>query len=390
MSNIQIDKSNNSAFVRKSQNNILELAGLKGFAAFAVVCSHFAYTFYPAMQTAEYELAHHRIIEMVVHRSPLYLFINGEFMVKIFWCISGFLMSFLWQKNHSVALVRKQIINRYLKLVVPISVSLLLTWLFVILNVMKTAEAASCTNSLWLAGFYQMDPRFLDVLKEGFIDVFFYGKSEYNPILWTMKGELFGGFFAGVLLVFCSGSKYKWVYYICSAIFSAIFFIPLLCFIIGIIIGELYSDGLKIDIKSGLCILSLAILISSFLPIWRFIPQFVNIIGITLDIGGLVYGFAAGGAILVITCSSKVGSFFTMKPFQLLGRYSMETFLLHWPLICSVACNIFLLVNNRLNYDLAVIISFVIFMLSLAVLVVIFQKLIVNPWKMITIKIWNR
>lgn len=269
------------------KNYMTEMNGLKGMAALIVVLSHFAYAFFPAMQTAEYESSHLGIVEMVVHRSPLYFFINGEFMVKVFWSVSGFLLATLWYKEPHIDKMRHRIINKYLKLVIPILVSVLAAYVLMTFGGMQNATAALTTQSSWFGNFYAFSTPFLSACKEGAIDVFLYGRSLYNPILWTMKGELFGSFFTGTFLLLFDGAKHKKLWYIVFFVIFAMVYVPLCCFILGVVVAD-YHDrrGIELSNKQGIALGGVILVLSSFLPIWAFLPQFIHIDGVTIiDMG---------------------------------------------------------------------------------------------------------
>lgn len=69
------------------------LTGLKGICAIIVVLLHFVTGFFPTMYNGDISLQHLGI-EAIISNSPLFVLINGQFVVYIFWAISGFLISY--------------------------------------------------------------------------------------------------------------------------------------------------------------------------------------------------------------------------------------------------------------------------------------------------------
>lgn len=387
-----------SKSVEKQKENIHgkerlpEISGLKGMAAVIVVLSHLAYAFLPAMQTAEYEFSHLGIFDMVVHRSPLYFCINGDLMVRIFWCTSGFLLTYLWNKERDVRKLRRRVINKYVKMVFPIVSAVLLAWVLMLFGGMKNGDASEYTFSSWFHGFYQFDPSFLGAMKEGLFDIFFYGSSEYDPILWTMRGEVLGGFFSGALLTLFSESKHKMAYYCMFFVITAILYVPLCCFVLGIIVAEKYTAGERLSRKHSILLLGIALMMSSFLPIWAFIPQFIFWGKTTIDIGGIV--FSASGALLlfVVTCSDLLRPVLCSKVFRFLGKNSVAIFLIHCPLMCSVAAGAFAALYRLLDvpYGIVLLLALLIYWGILLLVCELFRRLVIDQWNKLVDKLWKR
>lgn len=367
--------------------------GLKGIAALIVVLHHFTWAFFPAMQTAEYELSHLGMGEMVVHRSPLYFFINGEFMVKVFWCVSGFLLASLWYKEHDIEQMRRRIVNKYLKLVVPILVSVLAAYVLMILGGMKNAETAQATLSTWFGGFYAFSPSLLSACKEGVVDVFLYGRSYYNPILWTMKGELFGAFFTGMFLLLFGEARHKKLWYIVFFVISAMVYVPLCCFVLGMFVADQYEKGIELSNKVSAALSVIVLILSSFLPIWAFLPQFVHIDEVTvIDVGSIVYAIAAALLCLLVCASKPVNRFFSGRAFRFLGKNSAALFIIHCPLMCSVAAKIFnsLYGMGSFSYLFDTIVTLALYLIILFVAGSLFTKLVMKNWNKLIDKAWKR
>lgn len=379
--------------IEHAQNYISAINGLKGMAALIVVLSHFAYAFLLAMQTAEYELSHLGSVEMVVHRSPLYFFINGEFMVKVFWCVSGFLLTALWNKEHNIEKLRHRIINKYLKLVMPILASVYFADFLMWCGGMQNATAAQYTWSSWFGNFYLFEPSFLSAFREGSVEVFFYGRSFYNPILWTMKGELFGAFFTGAFLLLFGEVRYKKLYYGAFFVISAIVYVPLCCFILGMFVADCYDSGVRISNKLSIVLGLLTLLLSSFLPIWAFVPQFINDDEVmVIDMGSILYAIAAAMLLFLTCCSKPVKIIFESRVFQILGKNSVALFMIHCPLMCSVAAAIFNLLHgiNSFSYLFEVMVTLVLYLAILFVVGVLFTRFVMKNWNRLIDHVWKR
>ena len=97
------------------------ISGIKGICAIIVLLRHFANAFLPALHTGN--IADTKFfwrgfsIENIVNNSPLYLLINGGYVVYIFWLISAFLLSFYYfsYENDNLQMAKKAI-KRYVGL----------------------------------------------------------------------------------------------------------------------------------------------------------------------------------------------------------------------------------------------------------------------------------
>lgn len=169
-----------------------EITGLKGMAALIVMLSHYTIAFFPAVWNAEYQLEHIKNVEKIIHRTPLYFCMNGSLMVSVFWCISGFLIGYAWFQTRSFQMLKHRVLGRYFKLVIPITLSMIFAYVLQIGGLFYNDIAATYTWSEWLKDFYQFEPSFATCVFDGLFGVFFVGSGKYNPILWTIRGEVFG------------------------------------------------------------------------------------------------------------------------------------------------------------------------------------------------------
>lgn len=352
-----------NALDTKKNSEIKEVVGLKGMAALIVMLSHYVIAFFPAVWNAEYHNAHVLVVEKLIHRTPLYFFFNGSQMVSLFWCISGFLIGYAWFKSKDICMLKKRILGRYFKLVIPIFVSMILAYILHLNNLFFNSYASNYTWSEWLAGFYQWDVLLSLSIIDGLFGVFFIGSCEYNPILWTMKAEVFGIVFASFFLLFFCGdekSKGRNYAYCFFVILVNIFYQPLFAFLIGIFIADVSRKKEKIVEQKCVVILFVALVMGSFLPIWKFIPvDIVLTTDIVISIGEIFRSLAAG---LLLTCalnSNMLSKLLTTKFCCFFGNISMYLYIYHFIIMCSFSCRLFLILVEHLenNYVLCAIIS---------------------------------
>lgn len=234
-------------------------------------------------------------------------------MVSLFWCISGFLIGYAWFKSKDIHMLKKRILGRYFKLVIPIFVSMILAYILHLNNLFFNSYASNYTWSEWLAGFYQWKPSLALSVIDGLLGVFFVGSCEYNPILWTMKAEVFGITFSSFfLLFFCGDEKSNgrdWAY--------------------------------------------------CFLPIWSFIPvDIVLTTDIVISVGEIFRSLAAGLLLISALNSNILSKLLTTKFCCFFGNISMYLYIYHFIIMCSFSCRLFLALVEYLenNYVLCAII----------------------------------
>jgi len=174
------------------------LDGLRGIAALIVVIFHFLCAYVPGL-ISEYALHPWRGSD-----TPLAIFYNGEFAVAIFFVLSGFVVANSAAKRHLP--VAFNLVQRYVRLAVPVLASTLLAWAILKLfpqavHQLKLAEP----DNRWLDHVYDGGlPRLRHAVLDGGLLVFLHGYSFFNNPLWTMKIELLGSW---ALYLICGWSQ---------------------------------------------------------------------------------------------------------------------------------------------------------------------------------------
>jgi len=349
------------------------LDGLRGLAAFMVVFHHFILAFYPALFSGADATTHLKPgVEAFASGSVFNLFYNGNFAVCIFFVISGFVMShkFFQFKDHEI--ITASAIKRYLRLAIPVSISVFLAYLFMKFSLFYNNQAADISGSGWLGGFWNFTPNFMDMLNQAFVGTFFSSVFEYNKTLWTIAFEFTGSFLVlGFVALFGKMRNRHWAYLVAIIIFLQSYY---LAFILGMILSDLMAhknmiiqafDRSKI-LRTGLLLLGL------------FIGSYPS----GLDVTGTIYAplnnsFMADPAvmyhvlgaflvIMVLLDSKRMQKFFSGKYLLFLGEISFAMYLLHFIILGSFSSFIFLKLSPHVSYFANFAISF---MLSVAIII---------------------
>lgn len=311
--------------------------------------------------------------------------------------MSGYVLTQGYFKENRFDILTSNAARRYVRLSIPIFVSVLFVYICMKLSLFYNQEAAPISYSNWWLGtFWRFDTNILDILKYSFYSVFISANDKYNTVLWTMHYEFIGSFFVFAIAALFGNMKYRYIFYFLFAIF--LFNTYYLAFLFGLVLADLFKrENRFIEWIGGktLLVIFIALIglffgsvptgiplndtLYSFLITTRFQPfVFYHIIGATLFVFGLL-------------ASKILKNFFSWKAFKFLGRISFSMYLTHTIVIGSVSSFIFVKLSALYSYSTAVIISIVIstiFILTLAIVMtkyiddksVSLSKITYNKW----------
>jgi len=177
---------------------VAALDGLRGFAACIVVVFHYLYLLYPATIPPYVAPDFAWLVD-----TPLGLLWNGRFAVSVFFVLSGFVIAGAADRRREWLVVT--VISRYLRLAVPVLMSVLLAW--VLLTLLPTASLdlvqAVGEPSPWATRTHQGDiPSLGHAVADGLLHNFVQGGSRFNNVLWTMQIELIGSI--GIFMLYAA------------------------------------------------------------------------------------------------------------------------------------------------------------------------------------------
>lgn len=221
---------------------VVALDGLRGWAALSVVFFHLTWETFGALFP-------------VFRTWPFALFGNGPYDVALFLMVSGYVLTVGgWRKPDKRPIVRA-IAKRYLRLTIPILVSVLIFWALAAAGLTASRAAGQIVNRPdWLAQFANLRPNFVDAVWFGLVQVYIYAyQQSYGPFLWTMTVELWGSFL--VLLACIIELPGVWGYLLLLGLTGVSFYVhrdpyfPIAaCYPAGAIVALLVRDG---RIRSG-------------------------------------------------------------------------------------------------------------------------------------------
>ena len=317
--------------MRDDTRRLQHLNGLRGIAALIVVVFHYLSAFVPELtpdQTANpYWLAD----------TPLAVLFNGLFAVIVFFVLSGFVVS---KSAHSSSPLPFKIVLRYLRLTIPMLVSVLIAWLLLTMFPIEATKLASITGTPWLTRTFNGEiPSLSQALRDSTYEVYLHGFSRFNNAIWTMRWELIGSVAIYMVYAFIPRAAYI------SAAFIAVFFLLLWkgppyyyeAFVFGALMQEAWTHK-KLRSVAPTFALIVGLIIGSqsvgfshrqgfdFLP-WMLRPG---------ETEGMIYPIAAALVLYGCLMSVPVSRLLQLSPVLFLGRISFGMYLIHVPVLYTV------------------------------------------------------
>ena len=356
--------SDNTTKVRR----VAYLDGLRGLAALLVVFFHSSEAFVPAIAfgTDRGGIAH------VFYATPiLNVWMQGNFMVCVFYALSGFALAYATLARGGAASAVSGLVRRYPRLAIPTTCATVLAFVMLKVKVLRVAKAAALSHSAWLAGAWHFQPSLHSAVREGAIGVFGSHGSGYDPPLWTMHNELRGSLIVFAVMIFAPRRWMRVVAYAALALLT--FHSYLLGFVAGMAICELtlayQQRGESLSRKHLWWIAPVGIVglvLGSYPNPSPTMPRFYDhllphIYGsgpFAQQIGTQVLGAIL--LLVAVVASLPVQRVLETRPLQFLGRISFALYLLHFLVLGSLGTATLVVLHGPLPYGVAAFAAFVV------------------------------
>lgn len=316
---------------------LLFLDSLKFVGAYIVLFSHY----YLAFNIERYNLL------IFNEFSPFSLFVNGNWAVCLFIMLSSFSLVYTLEKNE-VSYIRNMIIKRYFRLVIPIVSVLSVIYLLNQIGLFYNREASDLVNNDWLSNFYNNNIDIYDFFKEC-LYVVLTGKSELNSPLW-MINYIFIGTFLVILINIAIRNisfKKKLLVLSCMSIYLLGISVYYFCIILGYILYCFYIIHNSIIEKNRVLYINILCTLGFVL-----FPLLIR--------SPLSNSISAFLLLVLVLLNEKIQQLLSNKYTTFLGRISYQLYLVHWPIICSISCFVFV---SFFSVN-ALILNLIVFLLS--------------------------
>lgn len=369
-------------------DRLMALEGVRGLAAVVVVVFHAIAMFYPAFtyglvpSLAKFHNSH---FEEVLYGNPISVFISGAFAVSIFFVLSGFVLTITAFKTGDENIVRKLAAKRYIRLMLPALVSILITWLILSLGLSSAKDAtAEISGSLWLDVQWNFVPNLLDALRQGIWGIFAIPETTYNPVLWTMQYEMIGSIIVFALFLLFGKTKYRWVIYVFAI--ALLFQTWYLAFVIGMVIADLYANKMFLfkNINKGVMtgLLLFGLLLGGYPSIsgQNTFYQFMTIPGMSESQNQSFYlSIGASLVIIAVLTLPFLGRIFGSKIISSLGKYTFSLYLVHTAVLFTVGSLIFVHLYEYFGINQAAPLAILLTIPSIIIATYLFERFVDAP-----------
>jgi peptidoglycan/LPS O-acetylase OafA/YrhL len=346
------------------RGKLAELDGLRGVAALIVVVWHFVFSFLPErigiVPTFDPALG--------LVGNPAFALIDGPGAVMLFFVLSGYVLPLGYFRSGRIDVVLRAVAKRWFRLVGLTLTAAVASYLLFRFGLYHYREAAAFTQSDWLRSFGGgdvgggLEASLLDAILEGSVFAFLRNADVYDPVLWTMRDELFGSLLTfglcmllwrcravvGVLVLLIAAAATQWLD-------------PrLVAFVAGLALSWANARGMLSIHRwiAPVCLAAGVILFGYLEPRGLYAP-----FGFLHDRSDRRYDqiwlHTIGGVLLIagLLGSEWAGQLLASTVGRLLGRLSFPVYLFHFPLLCSLSCWLFLAVRPALPHEAALAVA---------------------------------
>lgn len=357
------------------------LDGLRGIAAVNVMIMHFFIVFLPAMIYSDRMPSHLGNFEQIFSNTPLGLIGAGNFSVCIFFILSGYVLTQKYFKTKDRNIIISGAVRRYIRLFVPVLVAILLSFLLASAGVFHYyIETVAISGNNNYAGYWIFTPDIIEAIKQAVWGTFFAGEDTYNPVLWTMTIEFYGSILVFAMTFLFGQQRARWTFYLAAAIFF--FNSYYLAFIIGLGLADTFNSKTSIFKTGNKIVLSIILISGLFIGSYPVGTVTNDSLYGFLNNGffqtpKLTYHILGAGMIMYVLLNSRwLQNIFSSPLLILLGKISYSLYLIHFLVISSFTCALFLFLYPILPYVAAASISCIVSVLLIIPLSYLFYRYI--------------
>lgn len=355
------------------------LDGLRGVAAINVMIMHFFIILVPAMIYSDRMPSHLGNLEQIFSSTPLGLIGAGNFSVCIFFVLSGYVLTQKYFRTRDKKIIISGAVRRYIRLFVPVLAVTILSFLLASTGVFHYyIETVIVSGNNNYANYWTFTPDIVDAVKQAVWGSFFTGDDTYNPVLWTMTIEFYGSMLVFTMALLLGVKRNRWTFYLAAAVFffNSYYF----AFIIGMGLADTFNSKTSVFKTDNEITLSVILLSGLFLgsyPVGTVTNDslygFLN--NGLFEIPKLTYHILGAGMIMYVLLNSQwLQKVFSSPVPVFLGKISYSLYLIHFLVISSFTCALFLALHPILPYWIVAFISCFLSVLLIIPLSYLFYK----------------
>lgn len=356
--------------------------GLKVLACLMIFNFHFINAFYCGIYSLNPADFHVPGVEYLLGSTPLNLIMGGKFGVRIFMTISGFFVGYRYFTTGDESSLGGGVVKKYFRLVLPIVVVNILIYVLMLLGAYKNDEASILTGcQVFFGNYNQFAPNVFAAIKEAVYGCFVTGENQYNGPLWFIYYEFWGTILVAAIISLLGKSKARYIAYAVGAILLIrTDFLP---FILGAVVCDLtYAEPkwlAKLSSQKWLMYLLLifGLFLGSFPPIGdRYEGTMYQLFPAKVLLFYIIGSSMVLYALLHLEAPNKLLS---NRAFVWFNKSSYGFYLLHFPIMCTFGCGLYLLLDGKMNYHLATLIVYVLTFAVTTGLSVLLNRFVEKP-----------
>jgi peptidoglycan/LPS O-acetylase OafA/YrhL len=336
---------------------LLQLEGLRGLAAVTVVVWHFLWAFAPWELGTVAGWPSQGLASSVATA-----LMDGPAAVALFFVLSGFVIPLrLFRSGQSRAVVEAAA-KRWPRLAGLTLLAVLFAYVLFHFGLFHYREAGDLTGSDWLASYgggepgRMPTPSLAGALHEGLVGAFLNNSDAYDPVLWTMRHELFGSFLSMALALVIRRLSIP----ACGIVLISVATLAtavdpwLLSFVAGTGLAfVIWTRQARLSVFATSVSISIGLFLFGYLEpagAYSFIPVIQDAAGYRYD-RILLHTMSGLLIILGLVGNERVGRALTARPLLLMGRLSFPVYVFHFPLLCSLGCGLFVVFRQSMSYE---------------------------------------
>ena len=355
------------------------LDGLRGIAAINVMIMHFFILLVPAIIYSDRMPSHFGGLEQLFSSTPLGLIGAGNFSVCIFFVLSGYVLTYKYFRTKDKKIIISGAVRRYIRLFVPVFAAIILAFLLASTGVFHYyIETVMISGNNNYANYWTFTPDIVDAVKQAIWGSFFAGEDTYNPVLWTMTIEFYGSMLVFAMALLFGVQRTRWTFYLAAAVlfFNSYYF----AFVIGMVLADTFNSKTSMFKTDNKIILSILLISGLFLgsyPVGTVTNDslygFLN--NGLFQTPKLTYHILGASMIMYVLLNSRwLQNIFSSSVPVFLGKISYSLYLIHFLVISSFTCALFLFLHSVFQYGTAVFISCFLSVLLIIPLSYLFYK----------------
>ena len=340
------------------------LEGLRGAATVQVFLLHYLTAFFPGANDRGDAPFHYGWEAWIARPSPLFWLFDGYSAVYVFFLLSGTVLTYTFQS--APLQIPQQVVRRVARLIVPVfCASALASLLFSLIPESHIAAGAITGSMKWLATIGPDPFSLAHFVREVAVESLFTGyqwstlfpplephldtiAGSFNAPLWTLHCELWGSALVMGLVAtqHVSRTLYRTLLITTPFLFWSH---PLMLFVAGHLLADLALGRRDKSIWQALaaaaCLaLGVALCCTRDWHVVNLIRQGITPLAVRAD--DLFHFQSQLGAVFVylaVLASVRLQRWLSSRPLLRLGKLSFSVYLVHFPVLFTVSCSIFLM-----------------------------------------------